>query len=195
MVLSQGGNMARKRKPKRRGYVRLSRAKSKAGWSLPQLGALVGLAPRSLRLYLRSRVLPPAGFKGSATRYQRPHLVRLVAARRLIATEKLSLAEIAKRFAKLSPTELEALAVEGLAPGPLATALAIQAAPTAPVKSSVTPAGLDGALVGAGAPKWTRIELALGLELHCRDDASPQTLELLRRVREVVGMAAARAEG
>jgi hypothetical protein len=38
--------------------------------------------------------------------------------------------------------------------------------------------------------RWTHLELALGLELHVRDDASPQVLELARRIRDSVAAVA-----
>jgi hypothetical protein len=171
-----------KKKPKRRGYVRPSRAKPKTGWTLRELAGLVRIAPRTLRLYLKSGVVPVPPFKGAATRYQRPHLLRLVAARRLMATQKQSLASVYKRLQALSAAELESLATNGLPPGPLATALGVQPAPAATVSASPTIA--IGAVAG-GIPRWTRLELALGLELHLRDDSSPQVLELARRLREL----------
>src|SRR5262249_8680963 len=105
-----------KKKPKRRGYVRPSPAKPKTGWTVSQLASLVGVSPLTLRLYLKSGVLPRPAFKGAATRYQRPHLLRLVAARRLMAAQKQTLAAVYARLQALSAAELEALATNGLPP-------------------------------------------------------------------------------
>jgi hypothetical protein len=104
---------------------------------------------------------------------------------RLRATERLSIAAIRKRLQAFSPPELEAYAVQGLPAGPLADALGI--APPPPAAAAMT-SGLPVAL-GVGSalsqiPRWARIELALGLELHVRDDASPSVLDLANRLRE-----------
>jgi DNA-binding transcriptional MerR regulator len=180
-----------RKKPKRRGYVRPSRAKPKTGWTLRELAALVGVAPRTLRLYLKSGVLPTPAFKGSATRYQRPHVVRVVAARRLMATKKQTLAAIYSRLQALSAKELDSLATNGLPPGPLATALGMQHASAARAPASLTVA--DGSVIG-GRPRWTRLELALGLELHLRDDASPHVLDLARRIHDLTVAGAGASE-
>jgi DNA-binding transcriptional MerR regulator len=95
------------------------------------------VAVRTIHFYLQREVLPRPPFKGSATRYQRHHLIWLLAIRRLRASERLELTTIR--------TRLEALS----------------------------------------AP-----ELALGLELHFRDDASPHVAELAKRVCEVCGAGA-----
>src|SRR5687768_15865926 len=88
----------RKRRPKRRGYVRPSRAAPKAGWSLRQLAQLGGIAPRTLRVYLQRGVLPRPPFRGSATRYERRQVLWLCAIRHLLGTERLTLAAIRTRL-------------------------------------------------------------------------------------------------
>jgi len=170
----------RKKKPKRRGYVRPSRAKPKPGWSLRELASLVGLAPRSLKRYLESGVLPKPAFKGPATRYQRPHLVRLVVARGLVTAERLPLTAVRSRLQALSPADLDALAAKAAPPGPLATALGLP--PPAPPQPDASTPGSAGTRFDV-APRWTRLELALGLELHLREDASPQVAEMARRIQ------------
>lgn len=178
---------SRRRKPKRRGYVRPSRAKPKTGWSLRQLSGLTGIAVRTIRLYLQRQVLPRPPFKASATRYERRELLYLLAIRRLRVTERLSLAAIRARLQTLSPPELEEFATESLPPGPLADALGIQHAAPPAVR---TPSGLglapfDRSASSSVIPRWSRIELALGLELHVRDDASPRVVELAARVHDL----------
>jgi DNA-binding transcriptional MerR regulator len=164
------------KKPKRRGYVRRSRARPKVGWSLRELARLTGISPRTLRLYLQKQVLPRAPFSGSATRYQRRHLLSLLAIRRLRTREGLDLAAIRTRLAALPAPELETFATEDIPQGPLAEALGLRPAP--PPRNEPAP-------VMPRVPRWARLELALGLELHVRDDASGQVLELVRRVREL----------
>jgi DNA-binding transcriptional MerR regulator len=127
-------------------------------------------------LYLQRGVLPPPPFMGSATRYQRQHLVRLLAIRRLRVDENLTLDAIRTRLAALSSEELEALATANLPAGPLSDVLGKVAAPPAPV----TPARRS---ISPHLPRWVRIELALGLELHVRSDASVEVTDLARRIR------------
>ena len=172
----------RKKKPKRRGYVRPSRAKPKAGWSLRELSALTGVAARSIRLYLQRELLPRPPFMASATRYHRSQLVWLLAIRRLRAAEKLTLAAIRTRLLALSAPELEAFATASLPPGALADALGVRPTTAAP---STTPSGASGLRLSPHLPRWARIELALGLELHVREDASERVLDLARRLREL----------
>jgi hypothetical protein len=134
---------------------------------------------------LQQGVLPRPPFRGSATRYERLHLVWLLAIWRLRATERLSIAAIRKRLEALSPPELEAYAVQGLPAGPLADALGIVPPPP---PAAPRPSGLGVTLGASGSlpqiPRWARIELALGLELHVRDDASSSVLDLANRLRE-----------
>jgi DNA-binding transcriptional MerR regulator len=128
---------------------------------------------------------------GSATRYQPRHLVWLLAIRRLRTTERLTIATIRTRLQALSAPELEAFATENLPAGQIAAALGVRSAtpPAAPMPLVTTAA--SGALSSPHVPRWSRLELALGLELHVRDDASPRVLDLARRLRE---LSAARVE-
>jgi len=178
--------MRRKRKPKRRGYVRPSRAQPKTGWSLRQLANLSGVTARTIRLYMQRDVLPRPPFLGSATRYQRRQLLCLLAIRRLLVSEKLTLASIRTRLQALSAPELETFATERVPPGPIADALGIK---PAAAMSGAGPAGAPYAARGEtpspqGA-RWVRTELALGLELHVREDASSRVLALAHRLREL----------
>jgi hypothetical protein len=88
------------------------------------------------------------------------------------------LSKIRSRLHALSAPELEAFATENLPAGTLADALGIQSA--SPPASPAPPA-----LSSPQFPRWVRFELALGLELHVRDDASAAVIELARRLREV----------
>jgi hypothetical protein len=122
--------------------------------------------------------MPRAPFRGSATRYDRRQLLWLLALRQLRKAERLPLTKIRARLQELSPSELETLATRDIAPGPLADALGIH--PEPPL--AAPPASL-AEVMRAQLPRWSRVELALGLELHVRDGASPQTLELARRIQ------------
>lgn len=179
----------RRRRPKRRGYVRRSRAKPKTGWSLRELAQLSGVAGRTIRLYLQRGVLPRPRFMGPATRYQSEHLVWLLAIRRLRTVERLPLSAIGSRLRALTPADLKIFATENLPAGKIADVLGIQPAPlaqfTLPAGHALPPREESSALSSLQVPQWGRIELALGLELHVRDDASARVIDLARRLREL----------
>jgi hypothetical protein len=63
--------------------------------------------------------------------------------------------------------------------------------------SQPSPPLLGPPLVGAGdvphIVRWKRVELALGLELHVRDDASADVQELALRVRAMCAEAVAQS--
>jgi Ca-activated chloride channel family protein len=172
--------------------VRPSRAKQKTGWTRRELAKLTGISMRTIRLYLEKHVLPRPPFRGPATRFQRQHLLWLLAIRRLRATEKLELAAIRTRLQTLSAPDIEAFATRDLPPGVLTNALGVQSvarpsATTPPtdragVSLDATAPARDGGNALA-VPRWARVELALGLELHVREDASAHVLDLVRRIR------------
>jgi DNA-binding transcriptional MerR regulator len=144
----------------------LRKLRPKPGLSLQDLAALTGTTTRTVRFYMERGVIPPPKVRGPGTRYERAHLLRLVAARTLRAFESLGLDAIKKRLADATPEALEALVKRNLTPGRLATALGIAVGAPAAL-APTTP-------VAVGAEKrWSRLELAVGLELHLRDDASP----------------------
>lgn len=166
----------KKRKPRR--GPRKSRAKPKTGWSLAALASLGGVTPRTLRLYLERGVVPRPKFLGSATRYERRQLLWLTAARRLRTAERLELDQIRTRLQAMTAPELEAFAIADLPAGPVAQALGV--VPTRADASNQRPA------VNASPEKrWTRLELAVGLEMHVRDDVTPRVRELAAKVWEL----------
>ena len=179
----------RKRRPKRRGYVRPSRAKPKTGWSLRELAALSGVAGRTIRLYLQRGVMPRPRFMGSATRYHFDQLMWLLAIRRLRTAERLTLSAIRARLQALTASELQAFATEDVPAGRLAGVLGVQpatppAVSTPPMHTLLQPVETDGGS-SSPLPRWARFELALGLEMHVRDDVGAPVLELARRLREL----------
>ena len=90
-----------------------------------------------------------------------------------MAQQRLTLAAV-RALAGALCTGLEALATEGLSAGALATAFGVSPAPLAPVAS--VPPQETLTLLASGQSRWTRIELALGMELHFREDAKIQDL-------------------
>jgi hypothetical protein len=140
------------------------------------------MTARNVRAYLQREHLPRSQFLGSATRYDRRQLLWLLALRRLRAADRLSLAEASARLRALADAELEVLATQGVAPGPLADALGLRPVASPGAGAATGSVASPAEVPRAPLPRWARLELALGLELHVRDDASPQTIELVRRV-------------
>ncbi|NUO50010.1 MAG: hypothetical protein HOV80_14235, partial [Polyangiaceae bacterium] len=119
------------------------------------------------------------------TRYERKHLLHLAAARSLRSFDNLALSAIKKRLASESPEGVEAIVKRHLAAGPLATALGIVVEAPA-MAAALPPPHLPAAPVAVGAEKrWSRLELAVGLELHVRDDISPLVRALAAKVWKI----------
>ncbi len=168
------------------------------GWLLAELAGLCGLTPRAVRYYVDCGVLPAPVFRGRATRYQRVHLVRLVALPHWRATEELPLSDVRKRLDAVTPQQLESAVwslplrdellmllhqrdpqgrsappPELVAAKPLPDPDATQAAPTpeAPLQ---------------GGSLCCRVPLLPGLELLLDSTASPVVRQLAREIQEHV---------
>ncbi len=134
--------MARKRwaytRIRDRGRVRRRRPLPKTGWQKPELSRLTQIPGRRITDYVQRGLLPSPEFRGTATRYQRVHLIRLLAIERLMGMGVRRLDEVRRHLNSATLVELEAwLRRMPLRPDVL-QALDAQGAPT------------DGA-VGAGA--------------------------------------------
>src|SRR5262245_26941699 len=114
-----------RRSTRRRRRPRKSRAKPKSGWTLPELARLAGVTLRTARHYFEQQIVPRPTFLGSATRYERRHLLWIVAVQILRANERLRLTKIKARLTALTPQALEAFVTADLPPGDLATALGV----------------------------------------------------------------------
>ncbi len=157
----------------------LAKLRPKPGWSLADLASLTGTTVRTVRHYMERGVIPAAKFRGPGTRYERQHLLHLAAARSLRSFDGLGLSAIKKRLAS-EPTEgVEAIVKRHLTPGRLATALGI--ALVAPAAAVLPSAPASPVAVGPDK-RWSRLELAVGLELHVRDDISPLVRALADKV-------------
>jgi hypothetical protein len=106
-------------------------------------------------------------FFGTRTRYGRSFLVRILAIARLSVTHRGQALKVA--LERLSSDQVEALAVEGVKPGPLAQALGLPE-PKPPALRAPTELSLAAA---SKIVRGIRVELLPGLELALRDDASP----------------------
>jgi len=139
------------------------------GLTAAELGARVGVGARTVRFYLAERLLPPAVFRGRATRYLREHLLRLAAIRELQRTERLALPALRRRLAALPGGALEQLAEAFLREqGPASTASVAQPHIAAPAPAPT----------GSVAARWQRFTLLPGLELHLSADAGPRALRI-----------------
>jgi DNA-binding transcriptional MerR regulator len=167
-----------------------------AEYTIDQVARAAGITRRCVRVYVEKGLLPAPVFRGKATTYSEAWLTRLKAIRRLIQVDRLALEDIRRRLAKLSPSEIAALAgVPCPAPGPedAHTAAAPAAVPpagqpapaearVAPTAAPSSPAGEPPAVEAGGPPlggeRWDHVPLLPGLELHLRSDATA----LVRRI-------------
>jgi len=95
------------------------------------------------------------------------------------------LPDIRKRLQAASAQELEALATANIALGSLADALGIAPAAVAEHGDARSVGRFDSA-------NWLHVTLALGLELHVRDDASARVRGLVQQIRELCEIAESR---
>ncbi len=144
-------------------------------YRIQDLMKATGLTRRVIRFYVQRELLPPAEGRGPGTNYGEEHLVRLRAVRRLRA-ERLNVAQIRARLAKLSPAEIAQLGAPGAGEG---------GSPGARGALTSGPAGRAGQPTGhfPGAECWERIALLPGLELHFRSDAGPLVLRTADEIR------------
>jgi hypothetical protein len=182
---------ARKAQQKRTGYVRPSRAKAKAGWTLVELSQITGMKQPMLKRWLDTGIVPRPPFQGPATRYGREQLVWVLAVQRLQAKDQVQLPKIKKRLSAMPATQVEALAREACLPGAAAEALGITAQETASSAAGVLTASSELPAGDPGVGRWTRFQLGLGLELSVRDDASTSMRALAARIREMCATNAA----
>ena len=153
-------------------------------WTLAELAAETGVAPRTIRHYLARGLLPPVELHGARTVYGREHWLRLLAVRNHVK-EYRSLLLAREDLRRASTAELERLA--GIAPEP-APAPPEPAPPEAAEIAAPSPAA--AVEDGDGAPsgeRWERFALLPGLELHLRGDATPIVRHLAREIHERYG--------
>ena len=148
----------------------------KDGWLLPELARLVGVPPRTIRYYREKDLIPSPAFFGTATRYQRPALLRLLAIQRMQRDDHLSLVAIKRRLVHLSAEEIEAYALEKLTSGPAATALGV-ARPPPPVTMLAEPEEPRYA-----SERWEIVQLLPGLSLFVQSNASPLVKKLAQQI-------------
>jgi Ca-activated chloride channel family protein len=148
-------------------------------WKLEELARDAGVSPRTVRYYVQRGLLPAPVFRGRDTAYSHEHLTRLRAIRRL-QERFLPLDAIQVELERRTPHELDELARGKDQPAHEVTYYAPVPArphhvPTVPIPDYRTPA-LPG-------ERFTRYELAPGLELHVSDGADAHTRALAEELR------------
>jgi DNA-binding transcriptional MerR regulator len=163
----------------------------KNGWLIAELARLTQLPVRRIRYYLEHRLIEPIEFRGTATRYQRRELLRVLGIARLRAETGANLAEIRRKLDGLGDRDLEAwLRTQPL---PLAAAAALgfasppgaQTSPSANGSSAPAPVLKDRVGVAKNGSTWQRVSLLPGLELMIAADASPAVLSAANQICEV----------
>lgn len=121
-------------------------------FKLEELAREAGVSARTVRYYVQRGLLPAPQFRGKDTAYDDEHLLRLRAIRKL-QDQFLPLDAIQAELARRSRRELEELVAGAPPPRP---------APLPPPYRAPPPPRAD---------RWTRHELAPGVELHVSDRA------------------------
>jgi DNA-binding transcriptional MerR regulator len=168
--------------------IRPKRPAQQTGWVLSELASLTGQRPRTIRYYVEQGLLEPPEFRGTATRYQRLHLLRLLAIERLRHEGVASLAAIKQRLDSAGEAELLAAVCAGPPSAAVAVALELPAvsahvgAPGAQRAAALVQAVPGGGASELGTP-LRRLVLLPGLELLLSEDASPAVRHVAAQIR------------
>lgn len=147
-------------------------------YKLDELAREADVAPRTVRYYVQRGLLPAPEFKGRDTSYGREHLVRLLAIKRLQAAH-LPLDAIEARLASATMGELEHIASGNV----LSVELPPRDPAARPRRGHPYFPPHDPVPQAPRAERWERVELAPGLEIHLRSDASPEAQRIARDIR------------
>jgi DNA-binding transcriptional MerR regulator len=189
---SAENSMVRKRSAYTRQRAKRTRPKTpapKTGWLMAELARLSQLPRRRIRFYLEHRLIEPSEFRGTATRYQRRELLRVLGIARLRAETGANLAEIKRKLDGLGDRDLEAWLRTQPLPLEAAAALGFPISRAHSEPSAHAPDAAVSTLKGqAGVAQtgstWQRVCLLPGLELMLAADASPAVMRAARRICE-----------
>lgn len=165
----------------------------KVGWVISDLAKLTGMPVRRIRYYVEHGLIRPLEFRGTATRYQRHELLRLLAVPLVRTAATRTLAALKRALDVLGDAELERLVVSHPLPPDVSAALGVAAVePGDQASASGSPLAELPALGAAGQPVsdrsatelWYRVELLPGLELMLRANASPAVRSAAQRIRQ-----------
>ena len=203
--------MVRKHSGWARSRMTRSRPKTPApkhGLLMSELSQISGVPVRRLRDYVFRDLIQPIERRGTATRYARSQLVRVLAIKRMRGELGLELAEIRRRMDAMGERELEAWITSAPLPDEAMVALGRKgpdvAGAQAPSPQHPWPADVasprvadgsndtgTGQAMGAGAhaaATWYHVQLLPGLVLQLNANASPAVKNAAKRiVDEYVG--------
>lgn len=152
-----------------------------SGFPIEQLAALSRVPRRTIADYLQRGLLNAPQFRGTATRYDREHLLRLLAIRKARMEGERSLSAIKQHLDRMGIVAIESWVAQMQLTPEVATALGVKQGPVEipePVHSELS-------LSGVGAT-WARFELLPGLELSARTDAGPLVEKVAQQLRAYV---------
>lgn len=101
------GKRIREWRPDRRRHRTRVKAPT-TGWLRTELAQMLRIAPSTIGKYIKAGLLPGVEFRGTATRYQRVHLIRLLAIRHLRSIGVAERHRVKARMDRLSSEQLEA---------------------------------------------------------------------------------------
>jgi DNA-binding transcriptional MerR regulator len=150
----------------------------KNGWLLSELAQLTGLSETTIRYYVQQRLIRPIERRGTATRYERRELLRLLGLMRLRPDFDSTLQEKKRSLESMGDEKLEQWLRSGPLPQAAARALGFEAAMT----NANPTAALELEHGQVGAEQWRRIPLLPGLELMLRVDAKEPARTAAQRI-------------
>lgn len=173
-----------------------------ATFSVREVAGLATCTVRTVRSYIRKKVLHAPEFRSAKTRYSRDFLIRLRAARAL-AQEGVLLETVARRLQAMKDEQLIRTA-HLLAPGdsppppntppaddkasPPAAAPLTSTAASVPVGREL-PRGFEGAYRSGTAPRerWDIFEICPGVKLLVTTDSDAEALRVAREIVTLFG--------
>jgi len=151
-----------------------------------ELAQLTGLSETTFRFYVQQRLIRPNERRGTATRYARRELLRLLALSRLRFEGKTTLEQKKQKLDSMGDSKVEARLRTGPVPQAVAKALGFETVQRSN-QSSTASQTAAGDLRKSGVERWQRITLLPGLELMLSADAKvPAQLAAQRIIDEYV---------
>lgn len=159
------------RRKQNRGRKPIRRTGASGGWKLAELASLAEISPRTVTDYLAAGLLTPPEFRGPATRYQREHLLRLMAIREAKIDGHKRLKAVKLKLEGMGHRDVESWIAARRIPERARAALGLPGS---------APADAPGAETPATPPMqhWKTLELMPGLELSLRTDSGPVVMKV-----------------
>jgi len=166
----------------------------KTGWVISELSTLTELPVRRIRYYVQHGLIRPLEIRGTATRYQRNELLRLLAIPHVRTDKTWKLDALKRELERFGEAELERLVLAN--PLSQAAAAALGVTPSNLPSNSRTPlattpwnterdrSNANEAFQGpAGTVEiWHHVELLPGLKLMVSSAASPAVSRAARKI-------------